>query len=269
MGLRLVTSGFDAVSAMDAPDFRGAVTAAFDAVFSQLDDAAARHPVRFWAFIPGIHDDLGGGLDRYMVFNAGRFSAFHSRHQLRWEPDGSLPTASGVGADGDRLMLACVAGLEPGTPVENPRQIPAYRYSNRFGPRPPFFARATIVRSPVLPLLLVGGTAAITGEESRHPDDLDGQLHETLRNLAAVTESARGASFEESTSITEIAAMLSRFRELRVYYTRTADRERVASRIAEAFPTDCRIELRRAELCRRELLVEIEGLAMLEPGTGR
>ena len=33
-------------------------------------------------------------------------------------------------------------------PVENPRQIPAFRYSKRYGPIPPCFARATRIKTP-------------------------------------------------------------------------------------------------------------------------
>jgi hypothetical protein len=52
-----------------------------------------------------------------------------------------------------------------------------------------------------------------------------------------------------------------------VYYPRAADGEALAAMTRGALGGDggCRIEMRRADLCRSELLVEIEGVARLEP----
>lgn len=73
--------------------------------------------------------------------------------------------------------------------MENPRQVAAYRYSEEFGPRPPSFARATVVPAADAAnagpaLLLVGGTAAVVGERSVSDGGVEGQMEETLRNLA-------------------------------------------------------------------------------------
>ena len=35
-----------------------------------------RHPIRFWNFVPRPNDAMGPGLDRYMVFNDGRYEAY-------------------------------------------------------------------------------------------------------------------------------------------------------------------------------------------------
>ena len=84
---------------------------------------------------------MGGGLDRYMVFNAGRFDGYA---QWLCASDGFgrlLPTASAVGVISDDLVIYCLASDTRGTPVENPRQKPAYKYSQRYGPMPPCFSR--------------------------------------------------------------------------------------------------------------------------------
>ena len=54
---------------------------------------------------------------------------------------------------------------------------------------------------------------------------------------------------------------LNPFRDLHVYFLRERDRSFIESRVAEEFPSNCRVEYVRADLCRAELLVEIEGLA--------
>ncbi len=95
-------------------------------------------------------------------------------------------TASAVGIKGSDLSIHCLALEEPGTPVENPRQTPAWQYSARYGPLPPCFSRATIVDLAGRRTLLIGGTASVVGEDSRHAGQFDAQVEETLLNLEAL-----------------------------------------------------------------------------------
>jgi chorismate lyase/3-hydroxybenzoate synthase len=218
--------------------------------------------VRFWAFIPGIHDDLGAGLDRYMAFNAGRYSAFATHFGKPAAFDRSVPTASAVGVRGDQFVLYAIASGAPGRPIENPRQVSAYHYSRRFGPMPPCFARATMIEAPGRDAaLIVGGTASIIGEESRHLGDLQQQAYETFRNLASVVASASGAHLPETAPVDQVRSLLADFKDIRVYHPRESDRAVIEAMLKEAFPASCRIELEPAFLCRSELLIEIEGLA--------
>jgi chorismate lyase/3-hydroxybenzoate synthase len=249
----------EAVDSMDILTLQQSVAEAYRAVFD-VARASRRHPVRWWAFIPRIHADHGNGLDRYMVFNAGRFAACTATLGGREALSHSIPTASAVGWQGPDLHLYCLTSVAPGLPVENPRQVPAYRYSKRFGPLPPCFARATLLRfrSGDPELLLVGGTASIRGEESVHVGALEEQIDETLKNLSSVVES--GAHQRKGGGASDGSGLAS-FRELRAYYRDPACRETLAERLQAAFPSLRRLEVRHAELCRRELLVEIEGLA--------
>jgi chorismate lyase / 3-hydroxybenzoate synthase len=259
---RHVTAGFDGARGMDILTFREHVVEAYRAIFEQLDATIFTHPVRFWAFVPGIHDALGAGLDRYMAFNAGRYGAFATHFGRATSLARSIPTASAVGVDGDRFLLHCVAADEPGLPVENPRQISAYLYSRRYGPMPPCFARATLLRGHAdQPVLLVGGTASITGEESRHIGDLEAQARETFHNLASVVAVAAGRTTPDDMARPEIASLLASFRELRVYYANPTDQHTLAGMVEATFPSHCRVEWQWASLCRPELLIEIEGLA--------
>lgn len=256
-----ITAGFGGARAMDILTFQQRVVETYQAVFEELH-RAARNPVRFWAFVPGIHDDLGAGLDRYMAFNAGRYGAYSAHFGSPTSFGSSVPTASAVGVPGDALTLHCLAAEESGLPVENPRQVPAYRYSRRFGPMPPCFARATLLHGQTEgPLLLVGGTASIVGEESRHLGDLEAQARETFRNLASVVASAAGCSLSEVTPPDDLLPLLAAFRELRVYHPRLEDREAILGFIEACFPALGRLELLQASLCRSELFIEIEGLA--------
>jgi enamine deaminase RidA (YjgF/YER057c/UK114 family) len=166
-----------------------------------------------------------------------------------------LPTATAVGHDGSDLVIDALASVSHGTAVENPRQIPSYRYARRYGPRPPWFSRATLLPGTQgrPDEILVGGTASVVGQDSAHPHDLDAQIRETLANLSGLIRSVF--------SVADSAAILRNFKELRVYYPRPGDEAIIRDAIAAAFPAVSSPEFIRADLCRRELLVEIEGVA--------
>lgn|GEM_PF-464331 len=266
-----VTARIDHARQRDNLDLQQAVVRAYQMIQTALTRAPGgpRTPLRFWNFVPGIVNATGGGLDRYMVFNAGRFAAFADWFRVRnRNPDPGpspafdrsrfnrcIPTATGVGHAGDDLIIHALAARLPGRPVENPRQRAAYRYSGKYGPLPPCFARATLMPSTDASArtLLIGGTASVCGEASVHAGDLVAQTAETFRNLDALIRSAGG---------TGVNAMQS----LRVYHTHAADREPVreaVSRHVRQVDDAVEVEWVHAPLCRVDLDVEIEGVASL------
>jgi enamine deaminase RidA (YjgF/YER057c/UK114 family) len=246
----LATARVGGASALDDPSFERCTAEAYRALADVVRARPARHPLRFWNHIPAIRRSDQPGLDRYMVFNAGRYAACSDWFGSPDAFDRLLPTASAVGHDGHDLVVHALAGEEGGVAVENPRQVPSYRYSRRFGPRPPCFARGTSVRwhESGGATILVGGTASIRGEDSVHRGDLRAQAHETFENLGALVRSAG-------------APGLGSFESLRVYYVHAADRDAITRTVAEAFPHLRDVEYVTADLCRPELLVEIEGVA--------
>lgn len=226
-------------------------------------------PVRFWNFIPGIHDrmregDQAGGpaeVSRYMVFNAGRFRAIERWRELGAAKGsrlgGGIAAATGVGYRGRDLWIHCLAVERNGRAVENPRQVPAYRYSGRYGPVPPCFARGTVAEGPEGPVLLVGGTASVRGEASVHgsgaPGDLDAQIQETLTNISSLIETGLGNDGPPA---------LERMTEVRVYHLGSREKSWAERVVRGALRSGARVEFVRADICRPELLIEIEGVAV-------
>jgi chorismate lyase/3-hydroxybenzoate synthase len=252
--LAVVSTSVPDARAMSADTLRARVADAYIAIGHALT-TIGRLPIRFWNFVPSPGEPMGGGLDRYMVFNAGRFTGYAQWLGASNEFGRLLPTASAVGVISDDLVIYCLASDTRGTPVENPRQKPAYQYSRRYGPTPPSFSRATIASLNGRRCLLVGGTASIVGEDSMHEGDANAQLEETLRNLEALID-AGGSDAPAGTA-------LDRLIDLRVYVARQEDAAAIRSVLDLRCPRADRIELTIAHVCRPELLVEIEGVAEL------
>ena len=235
----------------------------FDAYVSiarALAESHLGHPVRFWNHVPFITEPADAGRDNYMVFNAGRFRAFTSWFDGPAQFERDVATASATGHRGRDLVIHCLATDAPGIAVNNPRQVAPYHYSQRFGPLPPCFARATRLSHPP-GLLLVGGTASVRGEDSVHANDMASQLGESFLNLAALTGAAAGQKAAGAGK--SIGRLLGAFRDLRVYYPNRAHAREIDSAVRAAFPSLRRLEMLHADLCRAELLVEIEGIADL------
>jgi chorismate lyase/3-hydroxybenzoate synthase len=247
--------------AMDADTFERYSTSAYLLLAEGLGLCQAKHAVRLWNFIPGILSPLGKLPHRYMVFNTGRFEGYRQWYQSG-DFDRLIPTASGVGHSGSDLLIHCLAAQKPGSPIENPRQLPAYRYSTRYGPTPPCFARATRVDETPdgISWLLVGGTASVLGEDSVHRE-LDQQIDETLNNLAALVSAALGRpELGRTLGDDVVQEMLGRFRHVRIYHVAQNSRPLILNRIGDRFDNVDHLEFIHADLCRPDLEVEIEGL---------
>ena len=162
------------------------------------------------------------------------------------------------------LVISILARCEAGGNIENPRQVPAFHYSNRFGPVPPSFVRATAVdRSANEQLLCVAGTASVVGEVSLHEDDLHQQLCETTRNLATICRTAQNANKPDGLRDDSDVDALSRYAAVRAYVRHREHADEVEKYLRIAMPNLEALELVRADICRLELLVEIEGIAGL------
>lgn len=237
---------------------------AYETIVREIATSSTPHPVRFWNFIPDIRCEMGDGLDRYMVFNAGRCSALFDSHTDRDTLANSIATATGIGCGGDDLVIHALASDHPGIHIQNPRQRAPHNYSACFGPLPPCFARATVLPEvgSSAALIMLGGTASVCGEESVHLDDVRAQTHETFANLEHLIRSAASVNSHTVGQQSDMdGALLRLIDTLRVYYLRQEDRG-VIEQIVRTHVSHLKdIEYLQADICRSELLVEIEGTA--------
>ena len=227
---------------------------AYRDIFRSLDDSARPHLLRLWNYVPRINVD-GGGLERYRQFNAGRQSAFLQAQRTAFE---GAPAACALGTSAGPLSIRFLAGRKAPTAVENPRQVSAYRYPATYGPRAPTFSRAALAGMGNDHLaLLISGTASIIGHDTVHPGDVLAQTGETLRNLQAVITAA-DAKCSARFDIRQLDCV--------VYVRHPADASRVRDALGEALGaashTVRKAIFLQADICRSDLLVEIEAHAV-------
>ncbi|WP_246869244.1 FkbO/Hyg5 family chorismatase [Saccharopolyspora sp. ASAGF58] len=246
---------FCAAEIPDAERFRDAVRQTYDALVELVQGLGYRL-FRVWNHIANINADNADGLERYRDFCKGRAEALE--HATRdWIAD--LPAASGVGALGGGVVMYCLASRTR-TPVhfENPRQIPAYHYPRQYGPRSPTFARASLLpcdTGTADGLLYVSGTASVVGHETVCVGDLKGQCRTTVENLDHLL---KHVGEQTNTSIG-----LADFRFAKLYVRHAADVPFVAEEFRRTFGSDTALQVLGVDICRSDLLVEVEGVVTM------
>lgn len=205
------------------------------------------HLVRVWNYFPGINEIEV--IERYRSFCVGRFEAFLGKG---FDMERELPAGSALGTRLGPLSVVALGSSELPRFIENPRQISAFHYPGRYGPRSPSFARAALYDEETL---FISGTASIVGHETVHVGDIAGQVRETLRNLDAVIGEAFGPRTRLGSSTLRA--------KLKVYVRHANDQPEIAS-IIEQLVDGASVLYLNAGICRSELLVEIEAFVRHE-----
>ncbi len=239
----------DPLSAVAASPLQHTTERAYRQIFELLEVLGYPFIFRLWNYMADINGH-SHGLERYRQFNLGRQDAFIA---CRRDVVGNVPAACALGATGGPLSIAFLAGKKPPLAIENPRQVSAYDYPQSYGPRSPTFSRASLVRMDSDAVLFISGTASIVGHCTMHPGDVQEQTRETLRNIEAILQAANLQAGRPLFSLSNMS--------YRVYVRHSADlaaiREVMRMRIGAGFNA---IFLQ-ADVCRQELLIEIEASA--------
>ncbi|WP_312319953.1 pteridine-dependent deoxygenase [Stenotrophomonas sp.] len=228
-------------------DIEAAAADAYATLSTFLTKCGFPHLLRMWNYLDAVTEGEGDA-ERYRRFCVGRVRG------LRTLDEAALPAATCIGRfDGvRRLQVYWLSAREAGTPLENPRQVSAFRYPRQYGPQSPSFSRALLPPPATGLPLLQSGTAAIVGHVSQHVGALDEQLHETLTNLQSLIDAAR-------LQRPNLPAQLGAESVLKVYVRRAEDVPAIAVAMERLPGTPPHVVLH-AEVCRAELLVEIEGM---------
>ena len=202
---------------------------------------------RIWNFVPGINareDDL----ENYRAFNIGRWQAFEESGYLDSDAR-QHPAASAVGIEGSYLAIAFCGGNGHAVAFENPFQVPAWEYPREYGPKAPCFVRGAVVEQRTVYL---SGTASILGHQSTDQSDLNGQFDTTMENVDRMLKEMGTDRGNESA-------------QFRIYLRNGDDFTLVQERwkravSPEVFKRTCFLQ---ADICRKELIIEIEAIVNL------
>ncbi|MCG8476447.1 MAG: hypothetical protein MI784_13345 [Cytophagales bacterium] len=220
--------------------------------------------VRQWNYIEAI-TEMEDGRQRYQIFNDVRAKYYETS---QWER--GYPAATGIGMEKGGIVIDAIAVKSWSNngpldyPLANPLQVDAHQYSQQvlegstdqdFGNRQtPKFERAKALKTGRWSEIFVSGTAAIVGENTVPSDQPGEQTNVTIKNIRALISpenmNASGVAVNENGKI----------KQLRVYVKHPQDFDIIRTEVDKAFP-DAKQSYVLADVCREELLVEIEAMA--------
>lgn len=225
-----------------------------DHIFSQLEEILDRERfnindiVRQWNYIEQI-THLSSEGQNYQQFNDAR-----SRFYAKTDWKNGYPAATGIGTSYGGVTIvvdAVIKSDQCSRAIDNPLQISAHAYSQQVlidsditrHKSTPKFERARRLDIGTESTIYISGTAAIRGEESSPSNYITEQLKLTMENIAHLYDSSE-----------------YRVEMLRIYLKHSSNWQEVNNWIknnCNNIETLC-IE---ADICRQELLIEIEGIA--------
>lgn len=211
---------------------------------------------RLWNYIGDLLSPNAQGMEIYRDFVQGRARSFSKQASGTWH----IPAATGIGTRGSGIGVVALATRDAhAIHIENPRQVSAYHYPKEYGPRSPSFARATalIDVTPDADLatlsIFISGTASILGHETVFKGDIAKQTQTTLDNIAAILSPDNLSSYQ-----LDVACSLKEVKTMRVYVKYEDDIDTVRNIIATHIGSDTHVSFFNVDVCREDLLVEIE-----------
>jgi len=228
--------------------------------YEQLD---INYIVRQWNYIGHI-TDTENGLQNYQAFNDAR-SLFYKG--AKWNH--GYPAATGIGMECRGVVVSLIAMTNPIegqiVPINNPLQVPAFAYSESLligrqtemtTKATPKFERAKVIATEAGAVCFISGTAAIRGEMSMKEMSAGLQTTQTIENILHLISPQN--LIRQGVTATNANVKVS---SLRVYIKHKEDFDAVKAEVEKIWSQLPVIYLQ-AGICRKELLVEIEGIAM-------
>ncbi len=275
-GPQLVTVSYNDITWLHCgdifpPSSAGGVYDRSAAAFAQMKTLVERagghfdHLVRTWLYLGDIVGPEGK-TQRYKELNRARTdfyrdTAFGRSHRMSGVRGGIYPASTGIGMAGTDLAMSCLA-LDTHRkdvfllPLENPQQTPAYNYHARYSPQSPKFSRAMAVAAGTSLITFVSGTASIVNSETRYRDDAEKQTDQTIENIERLISAENLAAH----GLPGAGATLSDLAAVRVYIKHPETYQKCRSVCEKRLGAVPALYLV-ADVCRPDLLVEIEGVA--------
>ena len=240
---------------------------AFEGLRAALAEAGASFEdvARVWLYQGGI-TEVVGDTERYRELNRARadFFAnipFDARPLIARSGHAIYPASTGIGTAGHGLIASCLALQTRRADVrmlslENPLQTPAFSYPKHYSVKSPMFSRAMAVRFGDHVTTWVSGTASIVDSETKFIGDVEKQTEQTLTNIERLIDAANFARLGWS----DAGATLDDLAKIRVYVKHPEDYQKCRA-VCERRLGHIPAIYAQADVCRPDLLVEIEGVA--------
>lgn len=219
---------------------------------------------RVWLYQGGITEEESG-IERYRELNRARtdyFDSLSARGAMRMSQQGIVyPASTGIGTNGSSLVLSAMVLQTHRDDVrwvalENPGQTSAFDYEKKFSIKSPKFSRAMAVITDEYATIWISGTASILDSETVHIGDIEKQTHQTIDNMERLIAEENLAAH----GFKGCGATLQDLAKVRVYIKHVEDYEKCRA-ICEARFGSLPTIYANADVCRPDLLVEIEGVA--------
>lgn len=214
--------------------------------------------VRQWNYLERI-TDLVHGNQCYQDFNDVR-SQFYASSEWQY----GYPAATGIGTQYGGILIDfnAVRGNIDIVPLDNDWQRAAHVYSDEVlishradtEKGTPKFERGKLLTDHCREMVYISGTAAIRGEESIVEGNVLSQTEITLENIQHLIGLEEGKE--------KLSGHSGKLELLRVYLKNETDVHEVKKELDKHCP-EVPIAYLYADVCREELLVEIEGIASL------
>jgi len=221
--------------------------------------------VRTWLYVNQITSGPEGH-QRYHDLNRARTDFYRgvrlcAKNRAPRAPETIYPASTGIGTRGAGIAMSCMAldSQRPDVflmPLENPQQTAAYHYGANYSPQSPKFSRAMAVVQGHFVTTLVSGTASIVDTRTRHLGDIVRQTEQTIENIERLIAPENFARH----GLANAGATLQNIAKLRVYVKHQHDYEKCREVCERRLPRVPAIYLH-ADICRPDLLVEIEAVA--------
>lgn len=214
--------------------------------------------IRQWNYIEKIIA-TEGLHQNYQDFNDVR-SIFYGEHFKQC----GYPAATGIGMNEGGLIIEYIAmksDVSTTAPVDNKQQISAHQYSTDVlkGGCPvkttPKFERARFLSCDHHDMIFISGTASILGEKTIGIDDPGQQTEITIKNI-------RELYSDKILKDLDCRSKTPQYGHVRVYVKNESDFKEIRT-CCRKFYGDLPMVYIKADICRDNLLVEIEGEVIL------
>lgn len=222
---------------------------AYDSIFDSIKKYNHPYISKIWNYVPYINE-FSNDSERYKLFCHGRAVAFQNNGEV-------YPAATGIGCFGDNVNIYFLSLADNSQKnIENPNQTPAFKYPSTYGIKPPSFARGTYSEySQEINSFYVSGTASILGHETVFKGDIKKQCETTIKNIETLISQSNLQNYgiNQNYSLNDLDC-------IKVYVKNEEDFPIVQNICMESFSSNNSIAYLKADICRNDLLVEIDGL---------